>query len=51
MWTILAGLAALLMIGAIFAISYFGVPGVTQQAAQASSLVIQATRDPGPHQA
>jgi predicted Zn finger-like uncharacterized protein len=46
MWTILAGLAALLMIGAIVAISYFGMPGVTQQAAQASSLVIQATRDP-----
>jgi predicted Zn finger-like uncharacterized protein len=46
MWTFLAAAAALLMIGAIFAISYFGVPGGTQQAAAASSLVIQATRDP-----
>jgi predicted Zn finger-like uncharacterized protein len=45
MWTILAAVAALLMIGAIFALSYFDLPGSTKQAA-ASSLVIQATRDP-----
>jgi predicted Zn finger-like uncharacterized protein len=45
MWTILAAVAALLMIAAIVAISYFGLPGGAQQAS-ASSLVIQATRDP-----
>jgi hypothetical protein len=45
MWTIAAVVAALLMIGAIFALSYFDLPGSTKQAA-ASSLVIQATRDP-----
>jgi hypothetical protein len=45
MWTILAAVAALLMIGAIFALSYFDLPGSSKQAA-ASSLVIQATRDP-----
>jgi hypothetical protein len=45
MWTMLAALAALLMIGAIFALSYFDLPGGTKQAA-ASGLVIQATRDP-----
>ena len=45
MWTMLAALAAVLMIGAIFALSYFDLPGGSRQAA-ASGLVIQATRDP-----
>jgi predicted Zn finger-like uncharacterized protein len=46
LWTALAGLAALLMIGAIFALSYFDVPGAGTRQATASSLIIQATRDP-----
>jgi predicted Zn finger-like uncharacterized protein len=45
MWTILAAVAALLMIGAIFALSYFDLPGSSKQAA-VSGLDIQATRDP-----
>ena len=45
MWTMLAVLAAVLMIGAIFAVSYFDLPGTKREAA-ASSLVIEATRDP-----
>jgi hypothetical protein len=45
MWTMLAALAALLMIGAIFAISYFGL-GSGAQRANATSLVIEATRAP-----
>ena len=46
MWTMLAAVAAVLMIAAIGAISYFGLPGQGSQEAAASSLVIQATRDP-----
>jgi predicted Zn finger-like uncharacterized protein len=45
MWTMLAAVAAVLMIAAIGAISYFGLPGGSKEAA-ASTLVIQATRDP-----
>jgi hypothetical protein len=46
MWTMLAALAAVLMIGAIIAISYWGAPGGGGGQTAASSLVIQATRDP-----
>lgn len=47
MWTIAAVIAALLMIGAIAAISYFGLPGIAGQAGAANrALVIQSTREP-----
>lgn len=47
MWTVLALLAALLMLGAVAAMSYFGVPAIGGQSAGAETpLVIQSTREP-----
>jgi predicted Zn finger-like uncharacterized protein len=47
MWTLLAILAALLMLGAVAALSYFGVPAIGgQSGAAATPLVIQSTREP-----
>jgi len=46
-WTIAAIVAALLMLGAVAAISYFGVPKIgANHAAAAKALVIQSTREP-----
>ena len=48
MWTMLAIAAALLMLGAVAAISYFGVPGSGSAARQAAGgpLVLEVTRKP-----
>lgn len=47
MWTMIAVVAALLMLGAVAAISYFGVPVMGRSAtAAANALVIQSTREP-----
>jgi hypothetical protein len=47
MWTMIALAAALLMLAAVAAISYFGVPGVGKVlGASATPLVIQSTRKP-----
>jgi hypothetical protein len=45
MWTMLAAVAAVLMIAAIGALSYFDFPRAKGEA-EPSSLIIQATRDP-----
>lgn len=46
-WTMGAALAAILMLAAVAAISFFGLPALTaQQEVAATGLVIQATRDP-----
>ena len=47
MWTIIAIIAAVLMLGAVAAISYFGVPVMGRSAtAAANALVIESTREP-----
>ena len=47
MWTLLALVAALLMLGAVAALSYFGVPAIGGQSGTAETpLVIQSTREP-----
>jgi predicted Zn finger-like uncharacterized protein len=47
MWTMLAILAALLMLGAVAALSYFGAPAIGGQSGGAETpLVIQSTREP-----
>jgi hypothetical protein len=47
MWTLLAILAALLMLGAVAALSYFGVPAIGGQSGGAATpLIIQSTREP-----
>jgi hypothetical protein len=51
MWTMLAIAAAVLMLIAVAAISYFGIPGMGGQSAAArdpggSALVLEVTRDP-----
>ena len=47
MWTLLALLAALLMLGAVAAMSYFGVPAIGgQRGGSETSLIIQSTREP-----
>lgn len=47
MWTMLAIAAALLMLGAVAAMSFFGVPVIGgQDGAAARALVIQSTREP-----
>ncbi|MDP8913910.1 MAG: zinc-ribbon domain-containing protein [Pseudomonadota bacterium] len=47
MWTLLALVAALLMLGAVAALSYFGVPAIGGQSGGAETpLVIQSTREP-----
>lgn len=47
LWTMGAALAAVLMLAAIAAISFFGLPVMTaQQAVADTGLVIEATRDP-----
>jgi predicted Zn finger-like uncharacterized protein len=48
MWTLLAILAGALMIAAVAAISYFGVPGIgaSASAANGSPLVLEVTRKP-----
>lgn len=47
MWTLLALLAAVLMLGAVVALSYFGVPVIGGQNGGAETpLVIQSTREP-----
>jgi len=46
MWTIAAIVAALLMLGAVAAISYWGVPGLGVAGAQQSQLTLKTTRDP-----
>ena len=47
MWTMIATAAALLMLAAVAAISYFGVPVMGRSATAASNaLVIQSTREP-----
>lgn len=47
MWTLIAIAAAVLMLGAVAALSYFGVPGVSGAMTGAGTpLVIQSTREP-----
>jgi len=47
MWTLLALLAALLMLGAVAALTYFGVPAIGGEGGGAETpLVIQSTREP-----
>jgi predicted Zn finger-like uncharacterized protein len=46
MWTMLAIAAAVLMLAAVAAISYFGVPTIGGANAAANALVIQSTREP-----
>jgi hypothetical protein len=46
MWTMLAIAAAVLMLAALAAISYFGVPAIGGAKAAANALVIQSTREP-----
>jgi hypothetical protein len=47
MWTLIALAAAVLMLGAVAAISYFGLPGLGRVTGSVSSpLLIQSTREP-----
>jgi len=46
MWTVAAIVAALLMLAAVAAISYWGVPGLGIAGAQESQLTLKTTRDP-----